>query len=294
MESRIRFVITILSFGMLAFVPMPISNYDPEYVTVSTVQDVSSTYNVVYMRRSASGNRIKVKYFSSTDEDGASVVQRFREWSNGKDIICLSSGGYMDNNQYPVGINVDNGNVVNRTLENFDGLVIVFATGGVVASNLKDADLTLQGGDIPPGKKLNIRNSAIDRSMFLNWCESQYATVFQTHLLAYKNQLKISGVNSNQTKRERRFLVVGKDKESNEVIHAIVHSHDVATLYEGAKRTLNFLNKYKNMEVTFMINLDPGAQDVFFLFDEDGELDNTIHGTKNLDEAANLLVYYYE
>jgi len=104
--------------------------------------------------------------------------------------------------------------------------------------------------------------------------------------------LVISSYNSNQTQRERRFLAVGK--EGNEIVHAIVHAPSPTSLYEGSRRTLEFLNSYKNMDVTFMINLDPGDQDVFFLFDENGKPDNIIHGTRPLESAANLLVYYYE
>ncbi len=278
--------------AVFSIVPIQTMKYDPQYVVTSSVIHKNETYKVVYMRRSASSNKIKVKYFAAKDENGTTVAKRLESWSVGKNIICLSSGGYMDNSQTPVGINVDNGQIVNRSLEKFDGLVIVYATGGVVASNLKNGDLTLQGANIPAGKKFDIRNSAIDRTMFLNWCESEYATVFQTHLLAYKNELSISSYNSNQTSRERRFLAVGK--EGNEIVHAIVHSPSPTTLYEGARRTLEFLNTYKNMDVTFMINLDPGDQDVFFLFDENGNVDQLIHGTRRLEDAANLLVYYYE
>jgi hypothetical protein len=266
------------------------TNYDPQFVVRSSVLHNNEMYKAVYMRRSASGNKIKVKYFGARDENGTSVANRFATWCVGKNIICLSSGGYMDNTQTPVGLCIDNGTIVNRTIKDYDGLIIVYATGGMVASNLDNADLTLQGPDIPAGKKFDVRNSAMDRQLFLNWCESQFATVFQTHLLAFKDQLEIKNV--IQTPRERRFLAVGK--EGNEVVHAIVHSPSPTSLYEGSRRTLEFLNSYKNMEVIFMINLDPGDQDVFFLLDENGKVDNTIQGTRSLADAANLLVYYYE
>lgn len=282
----------LLGTSVFSIIPITLSTkYDPQFVVTSSVLHNNDSYKVVYMRRAASGNKIKVKYFAAKDEFGTTVSSRLEKWAIGKDIICLSSGGYMDGSSTPVGICVDNGEIVNRSLEKFDGLVIVYATGGVAASNLKNADLSLQGANIPLGKKFDIRNSAMDRTMFLDWCETVNATVFQTHLLAYKNQLTIYP-NSDQTSRERRFLAVGY--ENKEVVHAIVHSPSVTTLYEGSRRTLSFLNAYKNMEVTFMINLDPGSQDVFFLYDENGKVDNIIHGTQPLDAAANLLVYYYE
>ena len=41
-------------------------------------------------------------------------------------------------NTKPVGLTIDNGNIVNGALTNMDGLVIVYATGGVVVSNLEE------------------------------------------------------------------------------------------------------------------------------------------------------------
>jgi len=288
-----KFILPSLALWITCSFPMIVlqwSNYDPQYVIRTSVLHKDEMYKVVYMRRSACGNKIKVKYFASKDEYGTSVPDRYATWSVGKHIICLSSGAYKDNSQTPVGLNIDNGKIVNRALKDFDGLVIVYATGGVVASNLDNADLTLQGSNIPEGKKFDIRNSAFDRKMFLDWAEKEYATVFQTHLLVYKDKLVINDV--VKTPRERRFLAVGN--EGNEIVHAIVHAPSPTSLFEGTRRTLEFLNSYKNMKVTFMINLDPGDQDVFFLYDENGEIDNTIQGTRTLNDAANLLVYYYE
>jgi hypothetical protein len=48
------------------------------------------------------------------------------------------------------------------------------------------------------------------------------------------------------------------------------------------------------MEVTFMVNLDTGYQDVFKLYNKDGTLNQTITGQVELSTAVNLLSYYFE
>jgi hypothetical protein len=264
---------------------IPIENpgYNPNYVEISTVKHQNNDYNVVFMTRS--DNHIKAKYFGAKDYDGSDVPFRFNRWKQGRDIICLTSAGYMDNMGVPVGLTIDNGVIVNQTLEDFDGLIIVYATGGVVATNLENGDL-----NIPGIGTLDIKNSYYDKQTFLKWATDNQATVFQTHLFVYKNEL-LPGID-NDVVRERRFLAVGNSGATK--VHAIVNSPLKTTLRDGASRTLKFLNEYKGMSVIFMINLDPGAQNVFFLYDEFGNESDVIKGTLPIEHAANLLVYYYE
>ena len=274
--------------------PEKTPKYDSKYVDISTLEFKDHSYDVVSMSRK--DNRIKAKYFGAKDYDNTSVPNRYKQWAIGKNIICLTSAGYMDDKYIPVGLTIDNGVLVNGTIADFDGLVIVYATGGVVASDLKKADLTVTGGDIPAGTKLDLKNNAFHLQQFIDWAESQKATVFQTHLFVYKNILDQK--TEKTVYRERRFLAVGsvlnKTTNEKEVKHIIVNSPSYSTLYDGCKRSLDFLNTYKNMEVTFMINLDPGAQNVFFLYDSEGKECEIIKGTLPISSAANLLVYYYE
>lgn len=269
-------------------------SYNDDYVQISTVKHNGYKYNVVYMKRGESNKRIKAKYFAAKDFNGKFVPDRYKSWASGKNIICVTSGTYMDNcnakKSKPVGLTIDNGVLVNSSIEEFDGLVIVYATGGIVATNLDNKDLVVQGGSIS-GKNLDVRNNSFHRNEFIKWSKQKEATVFQTHLLVYKDQLKVFP--KNQTKRERRFLAVGYD-DDEQLVHCIVHSPQYTTLYEGAKRVLNFLNEFKEMEVTYMINLDTGCQNVFELYNSTGSKNNSVKGTTSVSNAANLLVYYYE
>ncbi|GGG10115.1 hypothetical protein GCM10011344_08480 [Dokdonia pacifica] len=293
MIRKILFTMGICSIFSLH---LDAQTYNPQHVKVSSVTDANYPYKVIYMDRGLSGKKIKAKYFAAKDYNGTSVPNRFLNWSQDKNLICVTSGTYMSKYDpiiaLPVGLTVDNGVVVNKNIADFDGLVIVYATGGVVATNLEDKNLKVQGGSIS-GIPLDLKGNSYHLSKFLEWCEENEATVFQTHLLAYNDILKISPYNSSPKSRERRFLAVGYDEDKN-VVHCIVHSEEHTTLYEGSKKVLSFLNGFKDMEVIWMINLDTGAQNTFKLFDENGTVDERIKGTIPIDKAINLLVYYYQ
>ncbi|UPT68635.1 MAG: hypothetical protein M0D57_08450 [Sphingobacteriales bacterium JAD_PAG50586_3] len=264
------------------------SLYPPGYVTIANVTHKNEKFNVVTLKRE--GNKIKAKYFVAP-MNGKSVSERYKSWSNGKDgnIVLVSSGTYMDGSKAPVGFSIDNGIIVNSTLRDsdMDALVIVYATGGVVCSNLKNADLTIKG------RKYDLRGNGRDLAEFKTWAEDEEATVFQTHLLVYNNKLTISSINSSTNVARRRFLAVGKD-EDGKLVHMIVQCPNACTLYEGANKTFNFLREKQSMDITFMINLDTGYQDVFKLYNEDGTINSAIYGEKDLSVAINLLAYYYE
>ena len=269
--------------------------YDPEMVEVSTSSYKGYSFNVIYMNRGLSGKRIKAKYFAAKDlNTGKSVPDRYSSWAIGKNVICATSGPYMDSHidPKPVGLTIDNGVIINESLHNdMDGLVIVYATGGVVASNLEDKDLTVQGGSIS-GVKLNLFNS-LHKTSFVKWCEDRKVSIFQTHLLIYKDELQISSVNSDQSKRERIFLAVGNDEDGN-LVHCVINSPEFTTLYEGTKRVKQFLNEFKEMEVIFMINIDPSSHGIFEVFNQNGTQNEFISGSQQISRAYNLLVYYYE
>lgn len=285
----------VFSFFVLitasSFFSKPITSsagcYSSDYVDIASVDD----YRIVTMSRE--NDRVKAKYFAARDFDGKSVYERFNIWKrNNPNVILLSSGTYTDNYFNPQGLTIDNGVVVNQNLigDKMDALVIVYATGGIAVTDLRQGDLTVNGIQ----RKLNIRNSPYDLDDFIEWSKEQDATVFQTHLLVYKNEIKVNSSNSSREKRERRFLAVGKD-ENGKIVHMIIHNTVHKTLYEGTKATLDFLRMQRDMEnIIFMINLDTGAQDAFVLNNPDCSINSSIRGTIDPSKAVNLLAYYFK
>ncbi|MFZ4473970.1 MAG: hypothetical protein ACOYPR_02175 [Saprospiraceae bacterium] len=264
--------------------------YSSDYVEISNVKHKNESYSMVTMRRD--GGRVNAKYFAAKDFNGKSVHSRYLEWKKyNPSVVLLSSGTYFDNKNDPQGLTIDNGVVVNQSLiyDKMDALTIVYATGGIVVSDLQTGDLSVDG----ISRKLNIRNNAADLDDFIEWAKKEEATVFQTHLLVFKNQLKVKYGTSSNASRERRFLAVGKD-ESGKILHVIVHNSSNTTLYNGSNKVLQFLQEFKEMEVIFMINLDTGAQDVFELYNADCTVNKTINGQLEPGRAVNLLAYYFK
>jgi len=288
----------ILILGILNTSTIPkqeiTSCYDRDYVEVSNVDYEGEKYSVVYMQRS--GDRVRAKYFAAKDYYGNSVHKRYENWRNtNPGIILVSSGTYWNGQGIPEGLTIDNGEIVNKSLmyNKMDALTIVYATGGIVVSDLKEGNLKISGGGVDPTREFDLRGNAKDLYDFKRWAESQEATVFQTHLLIYGNELKLSATNSDSTPRERRFLAVGKN-EDGDIVHMIIHRPNYASLYQSSKGTKQFLNDFAGMEIIFMINIDVGYQDIFELRNWDCSVNKTIKGQKLISEAANLLVYYFK
>jgi hypothetical protein len=271
------------------------SIYDPSFVTVTKSIYNNESYTTISMNRK--DKRIKAKYFTASS-NGKSVYQRYLEWSKGKNVILLTSAGYIDryNERIPEGLTIDDGKLINRSIEKgkFDALVIIYPSqggGGIVVSNLIDGNLNATCNNY--NRSFNLRNNQDDFEDFIECANNESFTVFQTHLLVYKNELKLFN-NSSNTKQERRFLAVGTTNDGN-TIHAITQHPIETTLKEGAQKVFNFLKDKKGFkDIVFMINLDTGRQDVFRFFDKNGNKRDDIIGSEDPSKAINLLVYYFE
>ncbi len=290
-----KLTISILTCIFIGVFPT-FGQYDPKYVETSNTSINGENYTLVSLSRK--DERIKVKYFAAKDYDGTSVYDRFLKWSRNKNVVAYTSGTYMTTCEVstanPVGICIDNGIPVNETIEDdMDGLVVVYATGGMVVSNLKDGDLTVTNKD---GSKsvLNIRN-AFQRSVFFKWASENSATVFQTHLFYFKNKTLVFPNGSNAL-RERRFLAVGK-KADGSIRHFLVNLSGANTLYNATNKVVNYLKSYEDViDLIFLINLDTGCQDVYHVNKSDGTKNTSkgFYGQQSLYNATNLIVYYYE
>jgi hypothetical protein len=268
------------------------AQYDPKYVETKTLKVAGETYAIEKLIRKE--ERVKVKYFAYKD-GRTSVYQRYTTWAANRNVIAVSSGTYMTTcnvaNAQPVGLCIDNGREVNNSLsDKMDGLMIVYPTGGLVATNLKDGNLKVKinGKD----KVLDLKKQ-YDQTEFIDWAKDEQATVFQSHLFVYQNQLKISDKGSTAL-APRRFLAVCQSGSG--VIHYIVNLPAASTLYNGTVKALKYLNDMEQVNVVFMVNLDPGCQDVYKIFDKTGKevKSSNFSGTLDTSQAANLLVYYYE
>ncbi len=290
--------IFLLIFVLLSFSDL-YSQYSEDYVEtgISTINNES----LGYIKMSRTGQRVKAKYFASRDNSNRTVYERYVEWARNKKIIAISSGGYISDwdiaSAKPVGLCIDNGTTLNRGIESsrFDGLAIVYpsgAGGGISVANLKEGNVTVQDGSTPV--TLNVRNQ-FDLNRFITWAEKNTATVFQAHLFVYKNQILINPDKGSTNKAERRVLAVGTNSDGD-ILHYIVNLSGSNTIYAATEKVLSFLNKIEGINVTFMINLETGGFNVFKDYSSNGSENKSsgFVGTRPLQDAANLLVYYFE
>ncbi len=240
---------------------------------------------------------VKLKYFAAKQGE-ASVYERFTSWRKGKNILVYSSGTYMSDcdakSAVPVGICIDEGRMLNNVIShNFDGFCII-QNENLYVNNLEDNDFTII---YPNGERrgINIKDK-IDVSIMLDWATKSKSTFFQTHLLAYRNELKIKPELSSDKLSNRRFIVSGNDHE-NKTIHIIFSIVNNLSLYESSILAFNYLRSNNILkDITFIINVDPGCQDVYQVFNSDGSIKRILGfiGTFDISASANLLVYYTE
>lgn len=293
MNKMIFSLLLICQFYMPA-----VAQYE-NYVEVKTSYTDSEPYGILKMSRK--DNHVKVKYFAAKDNDGTSVYERYQKWAAGKKVIAYTSGTYMNNCETPgiatpIGICIDQGKVVNSVImpNNLDALAVVYATGGMIVSNLDDKNLkiTVSSGTLGP---LDIRGNSYHMTRFLKWADEYDATVFQTHLYVFEDNIKISEDGSSKI-ASRRFLAVCKE-DNGDITHFIINIPGNSTEYNGVIKAYNILKKLEDVnQIVFMINLDTGCQNVFSCFNNKNTAYNhaLLKGTESINSAINLLAYYYE
>jgi hypothetical protein len=282
-----------LHLGIFLFVFMGSvkGQYDKNYVSQSSEVIEGELYTVVEMTRL--DERVKVKYFADAT-NGVSVYNRYLNWSKNKSIIATTSGTYFSNEKVPrpVGICLDDGIAINKTLitGKMDGFVIVYSTGGIVASSLKEGNLTVNIANKPVTLNLN---NPVDRVKFFNWGSQNGVTAFQTHLLYFKNKIQIFE-NSSENKRERRFMLATMN-DKNVVNYYLVNLKGSNTLYAATQKVVKYIQNFTD-NIVYMVNLDTGAQDYYEVRDSDGKKinDESYSGVKDIKVSKNLLVFYFE
>jgi hypothetical protein len=304
-------ILSFLAFLFLSFSTKFLQKeiYDNKLVQTKTLQlkvlgqnnpNVKEPYAILKMSRKS--DRVKVKYFAAKLYDGTAVGTRYSTWSANKNVVAISSGTYMDNCTAsiakPMGLCIDDGNIVNNKVEDgYGGLIVVYATGGMVASAVEKGDLTIK--DKTKGNvTINIKN-LFQKEQFISWAKEERATVFQTNLFIYKDSVRlIENPNEKQKDAARRFLAVCKEEDGT-VSHYVVNLPTASTLYQGVKKAKDYLKNIEDVaQIVFMINLDTGCQNFYNVFNSDGsrKSERNFTGDQNLTlaQTANLLAYYFE
>jgi len=253
------------------------------------------SFTIYKFSRSASGDtKVKAKYFARN------ASSRFNYWKTGKKILLACSGAFSvdwTTQSPPLGLCVDNGHVVNRTLvigkdkygNSLDGLVIVYgggeAEGGIAMKDIEQGRVCTQS----PSKCYDIKNSYIDRYEFINWAEQNYATVFQLPLMYSNEYGKNFGFLYNGNKAERRFLALCKGYD-NVLYHLIIDVPGQVYLNYSADKLIDLLKRDFKTLYSLAV-LDTGGKNILY------EYMNGFTNKKadvDISEATNLIIYYID
>ena len=206
--------------------------------------------------------------------------------------MLAMTGGFTNNYQKAEGLTIDHGTLVNAVImHDRDGLVLVEPSGGIRVLNLDRPTIKLPNN---PGmlEIANPRSSLIAYSNLLEWAARTKATVFQTQLLAYSDDLLIDPAKASSTLAERRLLALATDKKSGAVSHIVFNVRTPHALADIAAKAFGLIQS-RGLKVEALLNLDTGGQDVMEVYDERGQVVGGISGRLPVNQTTNLLVYTY-
>jgi len=204
-----------------------------------------------------------------------------------------TSGGYVDYNNFPVGLTIEHGILVNKNLERFNGLV-----GKTINNFVHIYDLSEKFIDImfySYKNKCDLKNVA-DFKEFIGGMSDCESSIFQTHLLYYKDVNFVDSIGANKSRRNRLFLAKVKSTTTNLEQLVVIDLKDTyGTLKECVTFTLNVLQDERRNKIEWIINLDGGYDyclNVFNLESQQSIIQK--RSKKELCEQGQLLVYFYE
>ncbi len=251
-----------------------------------------------FSRAGGAATNMKAKYFATN------AHQQYLDWKGDKEILLIAAGAFSDgwdSSAKPVGLCVDNGNIVNRSPQSeMDGMVIIYngaaQIGGVAVVDMDKKYVNVES-PYGSGNYVNYdpRDNATDAYNFLDWGEDAGVTLFQTQLV-YSEKKSESENFGNLTygeQRERRFLALCK--KGGNVHHVVVDLPDEEYLIKATKEAKAIL-EYEDFEVLYIMNLDTGAKNLLYAYNgsylEDLKPYKGTYDYATIENATNLIVYY--
>ncbi|MDC0714922.1 hypothetical protein POL68_41115 [Stigmatella sp. ncwal1] len=221
------------------------------------------------------------------------VASTFRQMAGSRHVALFMTGGFTNAQRQPEGLTVDRGTIVNAVLmPDRHGLVIVEENGGIRVINLKRDQIQLPMGPRSTQEIGNPFASLIAYSRLLEWCRTRRATLFQTQLLLYGDELLIDPDKVKHQLRERRLLALVSDRSTGAAHHVVFDITQNVRLDEPAVKLQELLSQRK-MKVEALLNLDVGNYNILGVLDARGRPLREPQGPVPVDRATNLLVYTF-
>lgn len=226
----------------------------------------------------------KASYFAHQNVPG-----KYQQFKRNNKVILATTGGFTNVAGKPEGLTVENGTIVNAVImHDRHGLVMVQKGGGIRIFNLKRSTFDLPLSSQKVKTIGNPLHSLVAYSELLDWCKTRKATLFQTQLLAYSDQMMISRSKAKTQLRERRLLVLFSDGQTHEVHHAIFNIEDSFNLAEIADEIFHIVSS-RNKKVEAILNLDVGSYNILEVYNDSGR--QVLSAPVPVGNATNLIIY---
>lgn len=237
--------------------------------------------------------QVKAHYFAQGSGSNT-LYQNFRQWQGqqGGRLLLFTTGGFTNIHGMPEGLTIQEGALVNAVImPDRHGLVIVERSGGVRVINLQSANILL-----PYGSKAyrigSPLNSLVAYADLIRWAKATNATLFQTQLLAFGDQLMIHPGRARYQLRERRSLALVRSPQTQELFHVIFHfptPYDMAEMAQDIHQVF----QARGLKLEALLNLDVGSYDILECFNRQGHSIPTLKAPVPVQQATNLIVYTY-
>ena len=173
--------------------------------------------------------------------------------------LVLTSGSYVTSTNRTSGLSATGGVLSNSAVDpKMDGLVIIHQ--GQVSIHNIDAGIYLPGQT----SSLQVVDLISDYMQLISWIQQEDASVFQTHLLGFDNDLSIDPTKASTTLRERRLLAtLERNGENGVAIIDLPQKPRPLSLSEAAATTLFGLRQL-GWTVKGIANLDVGTYNILY------------------------------
>jgi hypothetical protein len=129
-----------------------------------------------------------------------------------------------------------------------------------------------------------------DYSALVSWAKANRATLFQTQLLAHKNQPLIEISKAPNQLRERRLLVMVSD--ANGTLHNVIFSVNVNKNLAIITEEIFDVMRARNKKIEAILNFDVGSYNILRVMDVAGKEVAALRGPVSIYKATNLVVFY--